>query len=93
MKINWKVRIKNPAFWFGIAAAIILPILAYLGLNWSDMTSWAILGNTLLEAVKNPVILTAVASSVCNAVIDPTTKGISDSKRALNYTEPKGDEE
>lgn len=89
MKINWKVRIKNPVFWANIAAAILLPILAYLGLNWNDMTTWSMLGNTLLEAVKNPVILVSVVVSVWNALNDPTTKGLSDSTRALTYTTPK----
>ena len=88
MKIDWKVRIKNPVFWANLAAAIILPILTYLGLNWSDMTTWAGLGGVLLEAVKNPVILVAVVVSVWNLVNDPTTKGLGDSTRALGYTEP-----
>lgn len=88
MKINWKVRLKNPVFWANLAAAIVLPILAYLGLSWEDMTSWAGLGHALLEAVKNPVILVAVVVSVWNLIQDPTTKGLSDSSRALTYTEP-----
>lgn len=33
MNINWKVRIKNPVFWANLAAAILLPILTYLGLS------------------------------------------------------------
>ncbi len=32
MKINWKVRIKNPLWWVQIAAALVLPVLAYFGL-------------------------------------------------------------
>ncbi len=88
MKINWKVRLKNPVFWVNLAVAIILPILTYLGLNWSDMTTWAGLGHVLLEAVKNPVILVSVLISVWNLINDPTTKGLSDSSRALTYTEP-----
>ena len=89
MKINWKVRIKNPIFWGNIAAAILLPILTYLGLNWMDMTTWATLFNTLLEAVKNPVILVSVIVSVWNALNDPTTKGVSDSTQAMTYDKPK----
>ena len=93
MKINWKVRIKNPMFWVGIAIAVLLPILSYFGLNWEDVTTWGALGNLFIEAVKNPVVVVAVAVSVWNAIIDPTTKGISDSKQALTYDVPKGDEE
>lgn len=86
--INWKVRIKNPIFWVQVAVAIVLPILAYLGLSWDDMTSWAALGGIFLEAIKNPVILVSVVVSVWNAVNDPTTKGLGDSARALGYEEP-----
>ena len=39
-------------------------------------------------AVKSPVILTAVAVPVWNAVNDPTTRGLGDSARALSYHEP-----
>lgn len=88
LKINWKVRIKNPVWLANMAAAIVLPILTYLGLEWGDMTSWGALGGALLEAVKNPVIIVAVLVSVWNLNIDPTTRGIGDSSRALTYTKP-----
>ena len=88
MKINWKVRLRNPVFWAEVAAAAVLPILAQLGLSWEDMDTWAALWEALTAAVKSPVILTAVAVSVWNAVNDPTTKGLSDSARALGYHEP-----
>ena len=89
MKINWKVRLKNPVFWVGLAVAIVLPILTSLGMSWEDMTTWAALGNALLQAVKNPVILVSVLVSVWNAINDPTTKGLSDSAQALTYDKPK----
>ncbi|MBQ3488504.1 MAG: phage holin [Clostridia bacterium] len=88
MKINWKVRLGNPVFWAQLAAAVVLPILAQLGLEWEDMDSWGALWAALAAAVKSPVILTAVAVSVWNAVNDPTTRGLSDSPRALSYDEP-----
>ena len=89
MKINWKVRLKNPVFWVGLAVAIVLPILTYLGMSWEDMTTWAALGDALLHAVKNPVILVSVLVSVWNLINDPTTKGLSDSAQALTYDKPK----
>ena len=73
MKINWKVRIKNPLWWVQIAAALVLPVLAYFGLAWEDMTSWGALWDVFLRAVQNPVVLLAAAASVFNAVTDPTT--------------------
>lgn len=89
MKINWKVRAKNPVFWVAVAVAIISPILAYMGKEWTDMTTWKVLGETLFEAVKNPVIIVAIITSVGGVIIDPTTAGISDSSQALTYTAPK----
>lgn len=89
MKINWKVRLKNPVFWVGLAVAIVLPILTSLGMSWEDMTTWAALGDALLQAVKNPVILVSVLVSVWNLINDPTTKGLSDSAQALTYDKPK----
>ena len=89
MKINWKVRMKNPVFWAQLVTAIVLPILAYLGLQWSDMTSWAALGEILVQAVKNPVILVSVVVSAWGIVNDPTTAGLSDSKKAMGYLAPK----
>lgn len=86
--INWKVRVKNPVFWVQVLCAIVLPILAYLGLSWEDMTSWAALGGIFLEAIKNPVILASVIVSVWNAINDPTTKGLADSARAMTYDKP-----
>ncbi len=89
MKINWEVRIKNPYFWIQIGVAILMPILAYLGLAVEDLTTWGKVGQVLLEAVLNPYVLGLVVVSVFNAIQDPTTKGLSDSENAMTYTEPK----
>ena len=89
MKINWLVRFKNPYFWIQIGIAILMPILAYLGLSVEDLTTWGKVGQVLLEAISNPYVLGLVVVSVFNAIQDPTTKGLSDSDRAMTYTEPK----
>lgn len=89
MKINWKVRLRNPVFIGQILASLIIPILAYFGLRWEDMTSWAALWNLLTDAVQNPVVIVSVIVSVWNAINDPTTAGLSDSNRALTYEVPK----
>ena len=88
MKIKWKVRAKNPVFWANLAAAIVLPILAYMGLSWEDMTSWQAFGNLFAQAVQNPVIVVSVVVSIWNLINDPTTKGLSDSEKALTYEKP-----
>lgn len=89
MKINWKVRFKNPQFWINLSVSIIGILLAYLNVNWEQMTSWPALGQLFVDAVKNPVIVFAVLACIWNAVCDPTTAGIGDSHQALKYTEPK----
>ena len=53
----------------------------------------AAIGNLLLQAVKNPVVIAAVLASVWNAVNDPTTAGLKDSQRAMAYEKPYRDGE
>lgn len=89
MKINWKVRFANPEFWKQIALAVFVPLLAYYGMNWSDMTTWAAIGDLFVQAIQNPVVVLSVVVSVYNAIIDPTTKGIGDSAQAMTYDKPK----
>ena len=90
-KINWKVRFRNPLFIAQIVLAIITPILAYMGMNVSDLTSWSVVGTVIFEAIKNPYVLCLVIVSIYNATIDPTTKGVGDSQQALQYEIPKDD--
>lgn len=89
--INWKVRLKNPVFWSQVAVAIVAPILAGLGLQWEDVTTWSAFGDALCKAVANPVIVVSVIVSLWGIINDPTTKGFSDSVQALNYDKPKGE--
>lgn len=86
--MNWLVRLKNPVFIAQIILAILTPVLAYAGLTAQDLTTWGALGRLLLEAISNPYVLSLVVVSVWNAINDPTTSGIKDSKRALKYNEP-----
>lgn len=89
--MNFKVRFKNPVFIAQLILAILTPILVYANLTVQDITSWAILGNVLFGAIKNPYVLGMVAVSVWNALNDPTTAGLSDSTKALEYTAPRKD--
>ena len=88
MRLNIPVRLKNPVFWAQLGLAVFTPVLAYFGLAGADITSWPVLGATLLAAVRNPYVCALVAVSVWNAVNDPTTAGLGDSARALNYSRP-----
>lgn len=88
MNINWQVRFKNPHFIYQIFMAFFMPILAYFGLTYADLTSWSSLLDTLFKAVSNPYVCGLVLVSVWNAIQDPTTLGISDSKSVLSSKEP-----
>ena len=50
------------------------------------------LGGLILSAIKNPYVLVLVLVSVYNAINDPTTSGLGDSKRALTYQKPRKDD-
>lgn len=87
--MNFKVRLKNPVFIVQIFLSILVPILSYAGLTFQDLTSWAILGKVLIEAIQNPYVLGLITVSVWNAINDPTTAGLTDSKLAMTYNKPK----
>ena len=89
MKINFKVRFKNPIFIAQLVLAIFTPILAYAGLTAQDLISWKALFELIIGAVSNPYVLGLVVVSVWNALNDPTTSGVSDSQNALTYKTPK----
>lgn len=92
MKINWKVRFKNPVFIGQLVLAVFVPILAYLGITLEDLTTWGKVGQVLFEAISNPYVLMLVIVSVYNSITDPTVAGLSDSKQALGYEKPKKDD-
>lgn len=87
-KINWKVRIKNKAFWMALIPALLLLAQAILGVfgYQIDVTE---LGDKLLRVV-NTAFGVLVIIGVVN---DPTVATLSDSAQALEYSEPKKDEE
>lgn len=89
--INWKVRFNkdNITFIIRFVAALLIPVLAYLGLEVTDLTSWKLIGDVLLQFISNPFLLGLTVINALNMIPDPTTKGITDSEKALNYTEPK----
>jgi phi LC3 family holin len=90
MQINWQIRFKNPTWWAQVVASIVMPLVVGMGYEWSDMTSWATLGDVIAAALGNPVICATMLTSLWAAITDPTTSGLSDSKSALERTELKG---
>lgn len=92
MNINWKVRIKNPMWWVGLAAVIFAPVLSYMGITGEMLTSWQAVGDMLHTFVNTPYLIFAAALAVLQFLginTDPTTKGLTDSQRALSYEKPQ----
>lgn len=83
MNINWKIRVKSPKFWIMLAIAIVGPVLTYFGLSYQDFTTWNMVGETIAKAVQNPYVVGLMFSAAVMTIIDPTTKGVSDSNAAL----------
>ena len=83
MKINWKVRAKNKAFWLALIPAVLLlvqVVAAPFGYSWD----FAVL-NQQLAAIVNAAF---GVLSILGVVVDMTTAGLGDSERALGYSEP-----
>lgn len=89
--MNLKVRLKNPVFWIQLLTTIVATVLAYAGLTAAELTTWDKLWGLIGSVFSNPYCLFLIAMSIWNILNDPTTSGVTDSKQALTYTEPKSD--
>ncbi len=81
--INWKVRIRNKAFWLAVIPAIALVAQAVAAVFGYIIDLTSIVGK--LQAVVNAVFALLV---ILGIVVDPTTAGVGDSERAMGYEEP-----
>jgi phi LC3 family holin len=84
MKINIPVRFKNPWFWVGLCGTV----LTAMGVSPEMFTSWGAVWEAIVNLINNPFMLVSVVLAVLGVFVDPTTSGISDSKRALSYKSP-----
>ena len=85
--INWKVRIKNKAFWVSLIPAVLLVVQVFAALFGFDLATDAL--EVKLLACANAVL---ALLTVLGIVTDPTTEGVGDSDRAMTYTSPYSDE-
>lgn len=82
MKINWKLRIKNKSTAVALIGCIVAFLYQLLG----------ILGITAPIAEEQVTQLVGLAINLLVAVgvvVDPTTKGVADSDKAMNYPKPR----
>lgn len=82
--INWKVRLKNKAFWLSLIPAILL-LIQVVAAPFGLVLDFGELGNQLLAIVNAVFAILAILG----IVTDPTTAGVGDSAQALTYEEPK----
>lgn len=82
MKINMKVRLRNPVFWVSFVPAFCMFLYTVLGLfdivppvSEDELVSWLLM---VISALSNLGVL-----------VDPTTAGMSDSELAMTYEQPK----
>lgn len=88
MKVNIPVRMKNPWFWVGVASVAITAI----GVDPQTFTSWSAVWEGIKAVLGNPVQLVTMCLAILSVFVDPTTAGVSDSERALEYTKPNKEE-
>jgi len=72
--MNFKKRIKNPYFIFGLISVIFLAA----DVNVETLTNWLLLKESIIAIFMNPVKLASVAVAITGVVTNPTTKGITD---------------
>lgn len=81
-KINWKVRFKNKAFLITFTTTVI----AFL---YQLLAMFGIVPAISEDVVTQLVMMIINVLATLGIVVDGTTKGVSDSTRALTYDEPQ----
>ena len=83
MKINFRVRFKNKMFVSALISAIFLIITNIPSISIA-LPEW------LNESVAQGILSILTLGGI---FVDPTTAGLYDSEQAMEYTEPKKDQE
>ena len=85
--INWKLRLKNKTTLLALSVTIIAFVYQVLGL-------FNIVPSVSEDTITQLVTMLINLLATLGIIVDPTTAGISDSNRALEYENPymEGDE-
>lgn len=78
MKINWKIRFKNKAF-------IISFVTVVLGFIYQILGLFDLVAPVSKEQVTQIIMIVVNLLVGLGVLVDPTTKGVNDSDRAMNY--------
>ena len=85
MKINWKVRLKNPVFWTTIIPAVT-------GMVYTVLGALGVVPALTENMVLNIMTVVITALTALGVLVDPTTAGLSDSHMAMTYKAPRADD-
>ena len=83
MKINWMIRLQHKPFLLALFSLVLLlaqQVAAVFGYDLTSMMSEQL--TTILNTVLSILVLMGV-------IVDPTTRGTSDSERARMYRRPR----
>lgn len=72
-----KDKLKNPYFYLSTIALIF----SASGVDFNELTSWALLGQALLGILNNPVSVVAVITAFIGIYNDNGTKGLDKIKK------------
>ena len=85
MKVNWKVRFKNKT-WLSMFFSLVV------GFVFNMMKAFDIVPAVTENLVMNIIGQILTFLGMIGVIVDPTTAGLNDSKRAMSYEEPYSDE-
>jgi len=81
MKINWKLRFQNKTTLVAIvlqAVTLVYAMLALVGIT----------PGVGQDEITNVLYILVELLCLLGIVVDPTTKGLADSQRSMEYTKP-----
>ena len=84
MKLNWKVRFKNKV-WLGSFLSLIV------GFVYSMLALFDVFPEVTQSLVLQLMNHVLTFLGLIGVIVDPTTAGIGDSERAMQYIEPWDD--
>ena len=70
-------KFRNPYFWLSMFALIF----SASGIEFNTLTSWQLLGDSLLSILNNPVAVVAVITAMLGIWNDNSTKGMDKLKK------------
>ena len=85
MKVNWKVRFKNKT-WLAMFLSLIINFI------FNILKLFDIVPVVTENLVTNIIGQILTVLGLFGVIVDPTTAGLNDSERAMNYIEPWEDQ-